>query len=76
MGVQFAVATRIELRHVPYKGNAPGLADLMGGHLPLFFTSSQDLAEGHKARKLRVLATMGAARSLALPDVPTFNEAG
>ncbi len=48
VGVQFAVATGIELRHVPYKGNAPGLADLMGGHLPLFFTSSQDLAEGHK----------------------------
>jgi len=76
VGVQFAAATGIELRHVPYKGNSPSLADLMGGHLPLFFTSSQDLAEGHKSGKLRVLATSGAARSPALPDVPTFNEAG
>lgn len=76
VGVQFGNATSIELRHVPYKGNPPGLADLMGGHLPLFFTSSQDLAEGHKAGKLRVLATSGTARSPALPDVPTFKEAG
>lgn len=72
----FGRAVDVSLREVPYKGNAPALADLTGGHLPMFFTSSTDLVEQHKAGRLRVLATSGRERSPALPDVPTFLEAG
>jgi tripartite-type tricarboxylate transporter receptor subunit TctC len=72
----FAKTAGVEMRHVPYKGNSPALADLMGGHLPIYFTSTQDFVEYHKAGKLRVLATSGAQRSAVLTDVPTFREAG
>lgn len=63
----FAKAVGIEMRHVPYKANAPALADLIGGHLPIFFTSTPDLVEYQKAGRLRVLATSGAVRSPVLP---------
>ncbi|WP_428666646.1 Bug family tripartite tricarboxylate transporter substrate binding protein [Reyranella sp.] len=72
----FGRAAGIELRHVPYKGNAPALADLTGGHLPLFFTSTPDLVELHKAGRIHVLATSGRERSIVLPDIPTFASAG
>ena len=72
----FGRSAGVVLRQVPYKGNAPGLADLTGGHLPLFFTSTPDLVELHKGNRLRVLATSGHERSVVLPDVPTFTEAG
>lgn len=74
--LMFGNAAGVELRHVPYKGNAPALADLTGGHLPMFFTSTPDLVELHKSGRLRVLATSGRERSIVLPDVPTFREAG
>jgi len=72
----FGRAAGVELRHVPYKGNAPALADLTGGHLPLFFTSTPDLVELHKAGRIDVLATSGQERSIVLPNVPTFRESG
>jgi tripartite-type tricarboxylate transporter receptor subunit TctC len=74
--VLFGRAAGLELVHVPYKGNPPGLADLGGGHIPLFFTSTPDLVQGHKAGRLRILATSGSDRSPVLPDVPTFAETG
>ena len=72
----FSKAAGVEMRSVPYKGNPPALADLIGGHLPVYFTSTQDLVENYKGGRLRVLATSGAQRSPVLPDVPTFREAG
>jgi tripartite-type tricarboxylate transporter receptor subunit TctC len=74
--VLFGRHTGIELRHVAYKGNQQAVADLIGGHLPMFFTSTQDLVEAHRASRVRILATTGRARSAALPDVPTFTESG
>lgn len=74
--VMFARQAGLDLRHVAYKGNAQAVTDLIGGHLPLFFTSTQDLIEPHQAGRVRVLATSGTARSPALPDVATFTEAG
>ncbi len=74
--VSFARTTNLDLRHVAYKGNAQAITDLIGGHLPIFFTSTPDLVEHHKAGRIRVLATSGAQRSAALPEVPTFMEAG
>jgi tripartite-type tricarboxylate transporter receptor subunit TctC len=74
--VLFARQADLDLRHVAYKGNPQAITDLMGGHLPLFFTSTQDLVEPHKAGRMRVLATSGRERSTALPEVPTFTESG
>jgi tripartite-type tricarboxylate transporter receptor subunit TctC len=74
--VSFARTVNLDLRHVAYKGNAQAVTDLIGGHLPIFFTSTPDLVEPHKAGRIRVLATSGAQCSAALPDVPTFMEAG
>jgi tripartite-type tricarboxylate transporter receptor subunit TctC len=74
--VLFSRYTGIDLRHVAYKGNPQAITDLIGGHLPMHFTSTQDLVEGHRAGRIRVLATSGRARSTALPEVPTFVESG
>jgi tripartite-type tricarboxylate transporter receptor subunit TctC len=74
--VLFARTANLDLRHVPYKGNPQAIADLIGGHLPIFFTSTPDFVEQHKAGRIRVLATSGTQRSASLPDVPTFAEAG
>lgn len=76
LAVQFARAANVDLRHVAYKGNPQAITDLIGGHLPIFFTSTQDLVETHKAGRIRVLATSGGQRSTVLPDVPSFTEAG
>jgi tripartite-type tricarboxylate transporter receptor subunit TctC len=76
LGVMFSRAANIDLRQVPYRGSAPALTDLIGGQLPILVTTTSDLAEAHKADRIRVLATSGSARSPFLPDVPTFREAG
>jgi tripartite-type tricarboxylate transporter receptor subunit TctC len=74
--VLFGRRAHLELLQVAYKGNPPGLADLMGGHIPMFFTSTPDLVQAHKDGRLRILATSGVKRSPMLPEVPTFSEAG
>lgn len=72
----FSRRAAVDLRHVVYKGNPQAVTDLMGGHLPVFFTSTQDLVEAHHGGRVRVLATSGKRRSAALPEVPTFAEGG
>ena len=74
--VLFGRRVGLELIQVPYKGNPPGIADLTGGHIAMFFTSTPDLVQAHKSGRLRILATSGDQRSPELPDVPTFSEAG
>jgi tripartite-type tricarboxylate transporter receptor subunit TctC len=74
--VLFGRTAGVELRQVAYKGNPQAITDLIGGHLPIFFTSTQDLVETHKSGRIRVLATSGGTRSTALPDVPTFEQGG
>jgi len=64
----------IDLQHVPYKGVAPALNDVLGGQLPIVFASLPSSLAYIKAGKLRALAVSGAARSAALPDVPTIAE--
>jgi tripartite-type tricarboxylate transporter receptor subunit TctC len=75
-GTLFAQTAGLDLRHVPYKGNSHALPDLIGGHLPVFFTSTPDVVALHREKRLHVLATSGAERSAGLPEVPTFKEAG
>jgi tripartite-type tricarboxylate transporter receptor subunit TctC len=75
-GVMLSKALDIPMTHVPYRGTAPALADLIGGHIPLVFTSYSDLPEPARAGKLKILATAGPKRSPATPDTPTLKEQG
>ena len=75
-GAQLEVRAGLKMVHVPYKGAAPALNDLIAGHIDIFFdtlTTSVPLAEGGK---IRILAVAGDERSAALPDVPTIAESG
>jgi tripartite-type tricarboxylate transporter receptor subunit TctC len=76
LGVMFARTAGIELTHVPYKGTAPALTDLVGGQISAAIMTVPDIAQLQRAGKVRALAVAGAKRSEALPDVPTFREQG
>ena len=67
---------KIDLIHVPYKGAAPALIDLLGGHVPIGLTAPTTAIPHIKSGRLRVLAVTSAQRSGALPDVPTIAESG
>jgi len=66
----------VELQHVPYKGAAPAVQDLMGGHVPMMIGSVLALAPTIKAGKARALVQTGAKRHPLLPDTPTVAELG
>jgi len=75
-GVLFETMASIKLMHVPYKGGAPAQADVIAGHVPLAFANAVPALPHVRAGKLRGLATTGARRSRAVPDLPTVDEAG
>ena len=64
------------MTHVPYKGSAPSLMDLMGGHIQILFNSALPTMQHIKSGKMRALATTGARRMSILPELPTISEAG
>jgi tripartite-type tricarboxylate transporter receptor subunit TctC len=72
----FASLAGIKLAHVPYRGGAPALNDLMGGHVKIASLGSTPLIPHHKAGTLRLLAQSMAERAPTLPDVPTYREQG
>lgn len=76
IGMILARETGSPLLHVPYKGTAPAIQDLMGNQIPAVCATAPALVTGHKSGRLRVLATTGSRRNPDLPDVPTFAEAG
>ena len=76
VGELFASTAKIDIRHVPYKGSAPALADLLGGHVDLMTSSVSSAVAQIKAGKARGLAVSTAKRSSVLPDVPTVAESG
>jgi tripartite-type tricarboxylate transporter receptor subunit TctC len=75
-GVLFETMTGTTLSHVPYKGMSLAIADLMGGQVSMTFGTSLSVIPHVRSGRLRALATTGAQRSPALPDLPTVAEAG
>ena len=75
-GELFKVLTGVQMTHVPYKGSAPALTDLVGGQVQLMFDNLPSSLAFIKAGKLRALAVTSKTRAAALPDVPTMVEAG
>jgi tripartite-type tricarboxylate transporter receptor subunit TctC len=73
-GELFKMMTGVDMLHVPYRGSAPALTDLMGGQVQVLFDNMPSSVEYIKAGKLRPLAVTTAARSDALPGVPTVAE--
>ena len=76
LGALLSAYTSVPLTHVPYRGSVPGVTDVVGGQLASMVTPSGDFIPNHRAGKLRLIATSGAARSPFTPDVATFAEQG
>lgn len=76
VGTMLAARGGVNLNHVPYKGAAPMVQDLLGGQVPVGMVPIGDAVQHAKSGKLRVLATTGTQRSRFLPDVNTAREAG
>ena len=68
--------TKTDMIHVPYKGAAPALTDLMGGQIPLFLDPPPNLIQPAKAGRIRLIGVASDKRLAVLPDVPTFAEQG
>jgi tripartite-type tricarboxylate transporter receptor subunit TctC len=75
-GELFNTMAGVKMVHIPYKGNAPALTDLLGGHVDLVFNGIASALPLIKAGKLRALAVTSLTRSGALPDIPTLDEVG
>lgn len=72
----FSSMAGIRMTHVPYKGNAPGLIDVMGGRTSLMFDTISTSISHVKAGKLKAVGVTSTARSPLMPDVPTVSESG
>jgi tripartite-type tricarboxylate transporter receptor subunit TctC len=73
-GELFKMMTGADMLHVPYRGGAPALTDLIGGQVQVMFSPLPESIETIRAGKVRALAVTGAARSEALPEVPTVSD--
>jgi tripartite-type tricarboxylate transporter receptor subunit TctC len=75
-GEYFKSVTGANLLHIPYKGGGPAMTDLMGGQVPILFSSLGPAVGAVKSGKIRALAVTSPQRSAAFPDVPTMDEVG
>ncbi len=75
-GEYFKSVTGAKLLHVPYKGGGPAMTDLMGGQIPMLFSSLGPAVGAVKSGKIRALGVTSLYRSAAFPDVPTMDELG
>ena len=73
-GELFKAMTKVDIVHVPYKGNVPAITDLLGGQTSMAFATMPTVLPHVRAGKLRALAVLSTTRSPALPDVPTVAE--
>jgi tripartite-type tricarboxylate transporter receptor subunit TctC len=76
LGEQFKVITGANIVHIPYRGTAPAVTDLLAGQVQMYFESTSVLLPHIEASKARALAVTSATRSARLPNVPTVIEAG
>lgn len=72
----FATMAGVKMQHIPYKGSAPALMDLVGGNLPVMFDAYASSGPFIRENKIRLLAVTTGQRSKLLPDVPTVAESG
>ncbi|MGZ5137880.1 MAG: Bug family tripartite tricarboxylate transporter substrate binding protein [Burkholderiales bacterium] len=75
-GEMFKMMGRVDMVHVPYKGAAPSLVDLVAGHVHLVFSSSPSVMPQVRTHRLRALAVTTAKRVAAMPELPTIVESG
>jgi tripartite-type tricarboxylate transporter receptor subunit TctC len=75
-GELFKTIAKIDIQHVPYRGAAPAVTDLLGGRVSMFFGPPSSLLSLVKEGKVRALAVTSAKRFPAFPDLPTMIEAG
>jgi tripartite-type tricarboxylate transporter receptor subunit TctC len=75
-GELFKTMAGVDMTHVPYKGSAPAITDLIGGQVQVMFDNLPSSLQFIKAGKLRAIAVTSAKRAAALPDVPTIAESG
>jgi tripartite-type tricarboxylate transporter receptor subunit TctC len=76
MGELLALAADIKMTHVPYRGQTPAITDVLGGQIPLAFTTTAGVTDHITAGRLNLLATFGVQRDEQFPDVPTPTELG
>jgi tripartite-type tricarboxylate transporter receptor subunit TctC len=76
LGFSFGQAAALQLQHVPYRGSAPALQDLLGGQIASYFGFVGDFLPYMDSGKLRILGTTGQKRSRFMPGTPTFGEQG
>ncbi len=75
-GELFKQTAGIDIVHIPYKGAAPAMNDLIGGHIPIMFDTLPTVIPGARGGTLRVLAVTSKERAALLPDAPTLDESG
>lgn len=75
-GEMFKSMTNVNITHIPYKGSAPAVTDLLGGQVMMMFDNIPSAIPHIKSGKLKALATTGAKRDPLLPELPTMAEAG
>lgn len=75
-GELFKQMAGVNIEHIPYKGAAPAMNDLIGGHIPIMFDTLPTVLPAAQAGNIRVLAVTSLQRAASLPDVPTLDEAG
>jgi tripartite-type tricarboxylate transporter receptor subunit TctC len=76
MGELFGILTGVKMKHIPYKGGAQGITDLMGGHVQASFSNALNVIPHIKNGRLKGLAITGDKRAASVPQVPTYAEAG
>lgn len=74
LGTLFSRETGVKLTHVPYRGTAPGLQDLMGGQVFSTFNPLPTMLELHRSGRIRIIAVSNPSRVASLPEVPSFTE--
>jgi len=75
-GELFKTMAKVDIRHIPYKGNVPAITDLLSGETQMLFATLPTVLPQVQANRLRGIAVLGGRRSAALPNLPTLSESG